>query len=123
MVNLDLLVIALFIGLIVAAFRHQILELVWKVFCYNLSDEKLEKLVRKEYETYELNRRAYNDEGLDWLLQMAQHLQSVWKSKYNLALKNSKGEPFEVFSFWKKAEEKILAEINRRKYFNSLTSN
>ena len=123
MVNLDLLVIALFIGLIVAAFRHQILELVWKVFCDNLSDEKLEKLVRKEYETYELNRRAYNDEGLDWLLQMAQHLQSVWKSKYNLALKNSKGEPFEVFSFWKKAEEKILAEINRRKYFNSLTSN
>lgn len=123
MVNLDVLMIVLIVGLIVVAFRHQILEIVWKVFYANLSDEKLEKLVRKEYETYELNHRAYNDEGLNWLLEMAQHLQSVWKSKYSLALQNSSGEPFEVFSFWQKAEENILADIKRREYFNSLTSN
>ena len=123
MVNLDVLMIILIVGLIVVAFRHQILEIVWKVFYANLSDEKLEKLVRKEYETYELNRLAYNDEGLNWLLEMAQHFQSVWKSKYNLALQNSSGEPFEVFSFWQKAEENILADIKRREYFNSLTSN
>lgn len=121
MVNLDVLMIVLIVGLIVMAFRHQIWEFAWKVFYANLSDEKLEKLVRQEYESYELNRRAYNDEGVDWLLQMAQHLQSVWKNKYNLALQNSSGEPFEVFSFWKKAEENILAEIKRREYFNSLT--
>ena len=121
MVNLDVLMIILIIGLIGLVFRHQILELVWKVFFANLSDEKLEKLVRKEYETYELNRQAYNDEGVDWLLQMAQHLQSVWKSKYNLAIQNSGAEHDEVFSFWKKAEEKLLSEINRRKYFNSLS--
>ncbi len=121
MVNLDVLVIVLIVGLIMMAFRHQILEIIWKVFYANLSDEKLEKLVRKEYETYELNRQAYTDEGLDWLLQMAKHLQTVWKAKYGLAVQSSNGMAFEVFAFWQRAEERLQAEINRRNYFNSLT--
>ena len=121
MVNLDVLVIVLIVGLIMMAFRHQILEIIWKVFYANLSDEKLEKLVRKEYETYELNRQAYTDEGLDWLLQMAKHLQTVWKAKYGLAVQSSNGMAFVVFAFWQRAEDRLQAEINRRNYFNSLT--
>ena len=58
MVNLDVLMIVLIVGLIVMAFRHQIWEFAWKVFYANLSDEKLEKLVRQEYESYELSRVA-----------------------------------------------------------------
>lgn len=115
MKTFDLLVFAFMVLVLIAMFRNQIIECVWKVFYSNLSDEKLEKIVRKEYEAYELNRRAYNDDGLNWLLQMAQHLQAVWKAKSCSLSENS------IFSYWKEAEKQILAELNRRKYFNSLT--
>ena len=113
------------IGLIsIVLFRNQLISVVWKIFYANLSDEKLEQVVRKEYETYESDRSAYNEEGLTWLLQMAQHLQIVWKHKQFFGVGHSLKSHFDknqVLSYWKNAEENLISEINRRKYFNALT--
>ncbi len=113
------------IGLIsIVLFRNQLISVVWKIFYANLSDEKLEQVVRKEYETYESDRSAYNEEGLTWLLQMAQHLQIVWKHKQFSGVGHSLKSHFDknqVLSYWKNAEENLISEINRRKYFNALT--
>ena len=113
--NVDVLIFVFILGFVIMALHHQILEFIWKVFYANLSDDKLEKLVRREYEIYDLDHRIYNDEGLNWLLQMSQHLQLIWKAKSCALSDNS------IYSYWKEAEKQLIAELNRRKYFNSLT--
>ena len=117
MVNFDFLMIMLVVTLVaITIFQKQLWNLIWKIFNSFISSDKLEKLVRQEFECFELNQRAYNDEGVSWLLEMARYFQKIKKCQ-----KCTNSDFFNVFSFWKNAEEKLETELYRREYFRSLT--
>lgn len=136
MINVNFLAIAAIVVIAVALVyfhRNQILELIWKIFVRKISDEKLERIVRQQYEAYDLNRKAYNEEGIDWLLDMAKHLCCLWTNKLALSREfcfadypdNIKQDFFEkqqeqtrILSYWQEAEKNLTYELNRRKYFN-----
>lgn len=135
--EVNFLIIAAIVVVIFAMvchFKNQIMEFVWKIFYRRVSDEKLEKLVRCQYEAYELNRKAYNQEGVDWLLEMAKHLCCLWTGKLSTAqtfcfedfpehLKESFAEKEQelrqILDYWQEAEKNLTYELNRRKYFNT----
>lgn len=117
MVNFDCLMIMLVIALVaMTIFQKHVWNLIWKIFNSFISSDKLEKLVRQEFECFELNQRAYNDEGVSWLLDMARHFQKMEKCR---KCKNS--DFLDAFSFWQNAEEKLETELYRREYFRSLS--
>lgn len=136
MINVNFLAIAAIVVIaifLVYTYRNQILELVWKIFVRKISDEKLERIVRQQYEAYDLNRKAYNEEGIDWLLDMAKHLCGLWTTKLSLAqnfcfedfsdkikqdFSSKQEELSRILSYWQEAEKNLTYELNRRKYFN-----
>ncbi len=133
MMRLNFLIIAVTTAMIfglVYANRNYILGVAWKIFFKYVSDEKLEKIVRQEYEFYNRNRRAYTEDGLCWLIDMAYHLCSVWKIKiaalqktYSAGatedIKLSVQKQSHILSYWQDALQQLMYEVNRRKYFMS----
>lgn len=125
-------------------FRTRITELVWKLCFKYLSDEKIEEMVRFQYESFKENRRNFTNDGIDWLLQMSDYLVCIWQHKADLSLefclneysdevssegalsseflqllKQKHGKHAKILAYWQEARHSLTCEINLRKYFNS----
>ena len=94
----------------------------WGIFFKNVSDEKLEKIVRDQYELYNQDRKAFNDDGLCWLIDMARHMCFIWKDKvaaFDKDLVKAREKQMQILSYWQEALQQLTYEENRRKYFLS----
>lgn len=112
---------AMIIGLIHFA-KDRIIGLIWNIFFKYASDEKLERIVRYQYEFYNQNRKAFNDDGLCWLIDMATYLCCVWRNKIKVPEKDFnkiRPEQSQTLSYWQNALQQLTYEVNRRKYFIS----
>lgn len=145
-VGIWLIVIAIAAALVAYKFRIRLIELVWKLCFKYLSDEKIEKMVRFQYESYKENHRIFTDDGIDWLLQMSDYLVCIWQQKSDLSLefclaeyseevesekafsseflqllKQKHGKHARILAYWQEARHSLTCELNLRKYFNPKT--
>ncbi|MCX4348181.1 MAG: hypothetical protein OSJ76_00160 [Alphaproteobacteria bacterium] len=125
MIKLYFLIIAAIAAIIVVLFsfyKDRIIGFAWGIFFKNVSDEKLEKIVRDQYELYNQDRKAFNDDGLCWLIDMARHMCFIWKDKvaaFDKDLVKAREKQMQILSYWQEALQQLTYEENRRKYFLS----
>ena len=125
MIKLDFLIIAAISAIIVVLFsfyKERIIGFYCGIFFKNVSDEKLEKIVRDQYELYNQDRKAFNDDGLCWLIDMARHMCFIWKDKvaaFDKDLVKAREKQMQILSYWQEALQQLTYEENRRKYFLS----
>ena len=101
--------------------RDYLINVLWNLYVAKISDEKLEKAIREQYTSYEQDNRSVSMDGLNWLLEQSRYFTRVWSDKCDKSslLSSEKIDKYlALLEFWKRAEDNILSEINRRKYFN-----